>query len=110
MCNLQGDMRLITGKSLFGVCRAVGKCVCKSWSETSNCYWINGKNARYKVVSAGTYDCSPSQHPHHHKLHVTSFELDEDKQSRYNKLAKPEHNDYKEIAGLYGGIYQWRKQ
>lgn len=110
MCNLRGDMRLITDKSLFGVCRTLGVCVCKNWSKTANCYWINGRNVSYKPVTAGTYDCLASEHPEHHKYNVASWELDEDKQSRYNKLAKQEHNDYKEIAGLYGGIYQWRKK
>lgn len=102
--------RLITDKSLFGVCRTLGVCVCKNWSKTANCYWINGRNVSYKPVTAGTYDCLASEHPEHHKYNVASWELDEDKQSRYNKLAKQEHNDYKEIAGLYGGIYQWRKK
>lgn len=109
MCHLRsGDFRLITDDSLFGVCRTTGKCICKTWSHTANCYWINGRNVSYKSKSAGTYDCSPTEHPEHYTVQVTDQELSETRQSEYNKaLNATEVKIYKEMRGLYGGTGTW---
>lgn len=108
MCNLRGEQRLITDKSLFGVCRQVGKCVCKKWSLTQNCYWINGK--KQGNTNGLTQDCSYNEHPHHHAVQVTGRELDEDRQAAYNESAKQTKSMYKELPGLWGGIHTWSKK
>jgi hypothetical protein len=111
MCNLSPkDDRFITEKSLFGICRKAGKCLCLNWSDTQNCYWLNGRDATRKSIAAGTYDCTPSEHPHHHLVHVSDIELNEDKQATYNQMSKSYKSMYKEMSGLWGGYRQWSKK
>ena len=107
ICNLRGEPRLIIDESLFGVCRTVGKCICKQWSDTDNCKWINGKNVKNKRLQAGTFDCNDKEHPHHHTIQVSDRELAEEKQADYNQMAKTYKSMYKEMSGLWGGYRQW---
>ena len=110
ICNLQGEPRLITNESLFGVCRTVGKCICKNWSDTQNCYWINSRNKTEKPILASSYDCSPKEHPHHHYITLSRDDLEPGLQAEINKKVHGATTKYKEQRGMWSGAYLWSKK